>query len=134
MLDGSMDPSVLCALSGRLPGGNAGTLGSFTPSEPRPGAAALARAGPPAEPNGRTIRAVPDVHDPPADSDLADLTFLFSDIEGSTRLWETEAGRMRVALDATTGSRATPWSRTAAGSSRPPATAPMPRSNGRWTR
>lgn len=43
---------------------------------------------------------MPDVHAPPADSDLADLTFLFSDIEGSTRLWETEAGRMRVALDA----------------------------------
>jgi DNA-binding GntR family transcriptional regulator len=33
MLDGSTDPSALCALSGRFLGGNAGILGSFTPSE-----------------------------------------------------------------------------------------------------
>ena len=32
MLDGSTDPSVLCALLGRFPGGNAGILGSLTPS------------------------------------------------------------------------------------------------------
>ena len=33
MLDGSKDPSVLCALLGRLLGGSAGILGAFTASQ-----------------------------------------------------------------------------------------------------
>ncbi|MGO9382115.1 MAG: hypothetical protein ACLP4W_08455, partial [Mycobacterium sp.] len=37
---------------------------------------------------------------PPAAAPSGVVTFLFSDVEGSTRRWETDADAMRVALAA----------------------------------
>jgi hypothetical protein len=48
------------------------------------------------------------------DASLITATFLFTDIEGSTNLWETESQAMRIALQrhntlAFGGDRAPPW-------------------------
>ena len=60
-------------------------------------------------------------------------TILFTDIEGSTRLWEQEGERMAAALARHDLLRALRSRATAASSSRRPATASTPPSRIRWT-